>query len=149
MEQSGRGVLFAIGLLNAVKFEHFNLDWPSITLLLSGASLCFTSVSHLFGRIEKIKYKELEVVLTALPRNERARLSDLSPDNVWALDSFAAGSIPLAVDKLKPAQRFAAYTLVNFELLSVSGEGPNQKVEVTPLGDKVLAIAKALPLTSG
>ena len=144
----GGGLLMFIGLLDAVKVDHFSLGWPSITVIVIGALFCFTPLTDLIPRLRKVKFKETEVVLAemALPPRLRDELSGLSAHDIWALDSFAGGEIETSVVKLKAAQRVAARMIVDFKLLSITGEGSDKKVAVTERGRQLLTAAKSLPL---
>jgi hypothetical protein len=144
----GGGLLVLIGVLDAVKADHFSLGWPSMTVIVLGALLCFTTLNDLIPRIRKVKFKEMEVVLAEmpLPSNLRDELSGLSAHDIWALDSFARGEIDTSVVNLKPAQRVAARMLVDFKLVSITGEGLDKKVAVTERGIQLLTAARSLPL---
>lgn len=128
------------------------LSWPVAVLLL--AFLFREAISGLIGRIHKLKAssKGVELVLHKMEKegqlsvSSRAELAGLSSHDIWALDSFAQGKIITKVDQMSPAQRVAARTLLDLNLLALFGEGPNRQVAVAPLGRQMLDAAKLLPL---
>jgi hypothetical protein len=128
------------------------LSWPVAILVL--AFLFRESIGSLIGRIHKLKAtsKGVELVLHKMEKDgqlsasSRAELAGLSSHDVWALDSFEGKKIPTEVDRMNPAQRVAARTLLDLNLLTLVGEGPNRQVVVAPLGRQMLDAAKSLPL---
>jgi hypothetical protein len=143
----GGGLLVVIGFASALQPTHLNLGWPSTSLILVGALFFFTPLLDLMPRIHKLKYREIEVVLDemVLPPKLRAELAGLSSSDIWALDSFANGT-GVVVDGMKPAQRVAARMLVDFKLLTITEEGAERKVSLTPQGQQLLAAARSLAL---
>jgi hypothetical protein len=142
------GLLIVIGIVNALKLTHFNLDWPSATLILVGALSLFPPLLDLIYRIHKLKYKEIEVILDdmVLSPKLRAELSGLSSHDIWALSDFAEAKITVSVDKMKPAQRVAARMLVDFKLLTITCHETERIVSLTSEGRQLLDAAKSLPL---
>jgi hypothetical protein len=131
----GGGILVVIGLASGLSLKSLKLDWPSDTLIVLGALICFTPIIGLISRVHKVKFKEMEVILDdmVLPPKLRAELSGLSSHDIWALDSFENAHSTL-IDSMKPAQRVAARMLVDFKLLSITGEGAERKVSLTSQG---------------
>jgi hypothetical protein len=103
-------------------------------------------------RALKVTSKSVELVLNelekqgSLPVSSRAELEGLSSHDIWALSSFAEKEVPTEVDKMRPAQRVAARTLLDVNLLTLVGGGSNRQVTLTPLGNRMIEAAKSIPL---
>jgi hypothetical protein len=136
------------GLLGLMK----SISWPIAAITL--AVIFRKPIIGLMTRVHKIKAtsKGAELVLHELEKQgrlstfSRLELEGLTAHDIWALQSFESGTIPIQVDLMKPAQRVAARTLVDLGILSLVGEGPQRHVEIAPLGFKILEAAKSISL---
>jgi hypothetical protein len=151
--KSWRGIvggtfLIAIGLIDAFKLSHFAMDWQSMALLLAGSILSFTPLVEMMPRIRKVRMKAFKIVLDEmdLPPDLRKELDGLSAHDIWALDSLAKRVSSNAVADLGAPRRVATRMLLDFGLVTLTGDGLNRQVEVTPRGHKLLAAAASVPL---
>jgi hypothetical protein len=136
--------------LSAVLHLLSAIIWPIAVLVL--AFLFRGSIQDLIGRVHTLKASStgLELLLSRAEKegfvSSRAELSGLSSYDIWALQSFAEKIILPEVNRLNPAQRVAARTLLDLKLLVLVGEGANRRVNVAPLGSQILEAARSLPL---
>jgi hypothetical protein len=124
------------------------IAWPLVVLVI--ALMLRRPLLDLLPRVRQVEAKGIKLILERLeeegqplPFGARKELSGLTSHDIWALESFAQGQMPLIPD-LKPGQRVAARALVEAGLVSIRGEGPSRRLEVTELGKKILAAAESL-----
>jgi hypothetical protein len=145
--------------MNKVSQVLDSINWP-VACVVALAAVTIVVVALIFrrpigdaiGRIHKFKAtsRGIELILaeleqqTQLPVGSRAELSGLSAHDVWALNDFANGRIPLLVDKMNLQQRVAARTLLDLHLLTISGDGAGRQVAATQLGQQILRAANSL-----
>jgi hypothetical protein len=122
------------------------ISWPVAVLIVLG--IFCVPIWRAVARLQTLKAtsKGVELVLeqAQLSATSRAELSGLSPHDIWALDDFSTGSIPVVVSQMKLSQRVAARALLDLHLLTIEGSGLNRKVVVTPLGQQILQAAESL-----
>jgi hypothetical protein len=147
LEIVGGASLILVGLFDATKVTRFNLDWEAMALILAGAVLWFTPLVALMPRVRQLKVKGVKLILDEMPLSPVARkeLSGLSAHDIWALESVESGTTTNVISKMNAAQRVAARMLVDFQLLTIAGEGSTERVDVTPLGRQLLDAAKLIP----
>jgi hypothetical protein len=122
------------------------ITWPIATLVL--AFVFRGSIQNLIGSVHSIEAKGVKLLLRQLPAASRAELKRLSSEDVWALESFVDehSNVTKYVDKMNGAQRVAARTLLDLNLLTLVGEGSHRRATPTELGRVILETAKSLPL---
>jgi hypothetical protein len=144
----GGGLLILTGFADTLNMNHFRLGWQSMLLILVGTLLCFTPLAELMPRLRQVKFKGIKVILSELnlPTIARKELDGLSAHDIWALDSFERAQITKETKQMNASQRVAARMLIDFKLMNVTGEGPNQQVDITPSGKALLEAARKLPI---
>lgn len=145
--------------MNALPHIVGAINWPvAIVVLLVAITVVTLAVvfrepiSGAISRVQKVKAtaKGVELTLerleqqTQLAIGSRVELSRLSGNDIWALDDFANKRIETHVEKMKPAQKVAARTLVELKLLKIVGTGEQREVATTPLGQKILLAADSI-----
>jgi hypothetical protein len=126
------------------------IAWPIVVLIIA---LCFRKIiKDIFSRVQKVvaNSKGIELILDQLekerklPFGAREELSGLTSHDIWALDEFARNKITTIISDMNLAQKVAARSLMDVNLLVINNIESKQQVEITQLGRQILAIANTL-----
>lgn len=126
------------------------IAWPIVVLVIA---LCFRQIiKDVFKRVQKViaNSKGVELILDQLekqgqlPFGSRSELSGLTSHDIWALDEFARNKITTTVSKMNLAQKVAARSLMDVNLLEIINTDSEKQVRITKLGSQILEVAKTL-----
>lgn len=126
------------------------IAWPIVVLVIA---LSFRQiVKDIFKRVQKVvaNSKGVELILDQLEKQgqlsfgSRSELSGLTSHDIWALEDFSRNKITTIVSKMSLAQKVAARSLMDVNLLEIINADSEKQVKITQLGSQILEVAKTL-----